>query len=127
VKLSGGLAEVVQMNVVATLWETKFWANPLQSLFEALNYTPMKQTIVQSVSNLQNSFKLLLETSLSVTDSLNSSSFYTVVGGCASTSFETTETEVELTTRDCSNVKDTVDSPPAARRVSELHRRCTVC
>lgn len=99
------MAEVVQTNVVSTLWQAKFWANPLQSLFEALNYTPLKRIIVQSAPNLQNSFKLLLATSLSVTESLNSSSFYNAVGGSAPSSFETTQTEVELTTEIAATLK----------------------
>jgi hypothetical protein len=102
--LGNETAGLIRRNVVSSLWVDKFWVNPLQSLFEALNYAPTKEIIFQDESHLKGAFNLLVETSLSVSDVLDQSSLYSSDGSTPIV-VEATEGEVELTTQIATTLK----------------------
>ena len=95
----------IQRHVVTTIWEPKFWENPLQTLFEALNYPPMNHLIVANEHNIQSAFDLLHKTSLSVLPALDQSSFYATNDAKDFSLIEVPEADVELTTEIATTLK----------------------
>lgn len=93
----------IHRHVVTTIWQLKFWENPLQTLFEALNYPPMNHIIVASEHSILSALDLLHKTSLSMLPVLDQSSFYVADDAIPLT--EVTEADVELTAEIATTLK----------------------
>lgn len=100
--LGSDATSAIQVDVVGTLWDPEYWENPLQTLFEALNFAPTKLIIADC--QLSNALQLLVNASQSVSDVLERSSFHNKNGENLPNS-EVTEAAVELTTEIATTAK----------------------